>query len=116
MAALDDEELQRLFNPAAGVRLTRTTFNTPLSRLPIAACQMRRETTQMEIQLTQKTNRFGGGLTRLPALMTVPEVAAYLRQSERTIWRKIENGELKAVRLGRCVRVPEPSVRALITT
>jgi excisionase family DNA binding protein len=38
-------------------------------------------------------------------LMTVPEAADRCRLSVRQMWRHIENGRLKVVRLGRCVRV-----------
>jgi excisionase family DNA binding protein len=37
----------------------------------------------------------------LPALLTIDEVAAMLRQSRGSIYRKIAAGELEAVRLGR---------------
>jgi excisionase family DNA binding protein len=35
-----------------------------------------------------------------PLLLTVPEVAAQLRVSRDTVYRKIQRGELPAVRLG----------------
>lgn len=37
--------------------------------------------------------------------LSVPEAAAYLRVSQRTIWRRIRSGQLPASRLGRRVRV-----------
>jgi excisionase family DNA binding protein len=51
------------------------------------------------------------------ALLTVGEVAARLRISERTVWRRVRSGELDAVRLGNAgsaVRIRARSVRELM--
>lgn len=40
-----------------------------------------------------------------PALLTMKEAAAYLRVSTRTVQRRIKDGHLQAVRMGRCVRI-----------
>jgi excisionase family DNA binding protein len=39
------------------------------------------------------------------ALLTVPEAAARCRLSVRQMWRHVEQGHLKVVRLGRAVRI-----------
>lgn len=44
--------------------------------------------------------------------LTVAEVAALLRVSKMSIYRFMERGTLRAVRLGRDFRIPEPEVRA----
>jgi excisionase family DNA binding protein len=45
--------------------------------------------------------------TNLPVFLTLPEVAQVLKVSVRTVERAIARGELKAVHIGRCVRVNE---------
>jgi len=42
----------------------------------------------------------------------VDEVARYFAVSDRTIYRRIDMGELKVVRLGVCVRIPLEEVLA----
>lgn len=44
---------------------------------------------------------------RLPRLLTIPEVAAYLKISTKTVRRWIERGELHAYRVGRQLRIAE---------
>jgi excisionase family DNA binding protein len=48
-------------------------------------------------------------------VLTVPEAAAHLGRSERTIWRQIRSGELASERVGRrvWVVVPEPAASDL---
>jgi len=48
----------------------------------------------------------GNETAPLPALLTIDEVAAMLRQSRRSIYRKIAADELDAVRLGRARSSP----------
>lgn len=49
-----------------------------------------------------------------PELLTVDEVAAAFRQTRSTVYRKLKNGELEAVRLGsgdrRPLRIPREQV------
>jgi len=40
-----------------------------------------------------------------PALLAIKEAAAYLRVSTRTVQRRIKDGHLQAVQMGRCVRL-----------
>lgn len=47
------------------------------------------------------------------ALLTVPEVAAELRLSVKTIQRHIRNGLLPAVRIGRAVRITRQDLASL---
>ena len=51
----------------------------------------------------------------LPPLLTVPEIAAILRVSCRTVWRMVDDGRLPAVRIGRSVRVHPDAVAALMS-
>ena len=44
---------------------------------------------------------------RLPRLLTIPEVAAHLKISTKTVRRWIERGELHAYRVGRQLRIAE---------
>jgi len=48
------------------------------------------------------------------ALLTIPEVAARVRVSTRTVSRWIASGELVCIRIGRVVRVPAEAVDALM--
>ena len=41
----------------------------------------------------------------LPELLTVGEIASYLRVSETTVWRWCSSGQLPAFRIGRSWRV-----------
>lgn len=49
-------------------------------------------------------------------LLKVSQVAEKLNVCEKTVWRLINNGELKAVRIGGLVRVSEDEVDRLKTT
>lgn len=46
-------------------------------------------------------------------LLTIQEVATMMRVSSITIRRQIKEGELKAVRVGRQIRVPKRAVKQL---
>jgi excisionase family DNA binding protein len=46
-------------------------------------------------------------------LLTVPEVAAILRLSTRTISRLINRGELRAVRIGRAIRIRKDDISTI---
>lgn len=50
----------------------------------------------------------------IPRLYTAPETAQLLRISARTIWALTKRGQLRAVRLGRCVRYDERDVASFI--
>ena len=50
----------------------------------------------------------------LPRLMTVREVAERLRLSRSKVYELINLRELRTVKIGRCVRVPEAAVRELL--
>jgi len=58
----------------------------------------------------RRRRRYNGGVstTHVPArpLLTVPEVADRLRVSVKTVRRRIESGELPAVRIGTGIRAP----------
>ncbi|RZU32134.1 excisionase family DNA binding protein [Blastococcus saxobsidens] len=50
------------------------------------------------------------------SFLTVAEVAAIMRVSKMTVYRLVHGGELSAVRVGRSFRVPEPAVRAYLSS
>jgi len=50
----------------------------------------------------------------LPRLMTVREVADRLRLSRSKVYELINLRELRTVKIGRCVRVPEVAVRKFL--
>ena len=50
----------------------------------------------------------------LPRFMTVREVAERLRLSRSKVYELINLRELRTVKIGRCVRVPEAAVRELL--
>jgi excisionase family DNA binding protein len=57
-------------------------------------------------------------MSELPAepvdLMTVSEVAALLRVSTMTVYRLVDAGLLRAIRIGRSLRLPRASVLEFI--
>jgi len=52
-------------------------------------------------------------LEKQPELMTVGEVAALLKVSDRTIRRAIHDGRLRAIAIGRSWRIPREALLAL---
>jgi len=50
----------------------------------------------------------------LPQLFTVREVAERLRLSRSKVYELINLRELRTIKIGRCVRVPEAAVRELL--
>jgi excisionase family DNA binding protein len=51
---------------------------------------------------------------QLPRMMTVREVAELLRLSRSKVYELINLRELRTVKIGRCIRVPETAVRELL--
>ena len=51
---------------------------------------------------------------RFERLLSVREVAAYLSVSSATVYRVVNNGELKHIRVGNAVRVAPASLEAFI--
>ena len=47
-------------------------------------------------------------------MMTVPEAAAYLRVGQRLVYNLIERHELKAVHVGRLLRIRECDLEAYV--
>jgi excisionase family DNA binding protein len=48
------------------------------------------------------------------SLLTVAEVAGYLRVSKMTVYRMVKSGDLWAKQIGRSFRIPTQSVRAYL--
>ncbi|WP_408611829.1 helix-turn-helix domain-containing protein [Falsiroseomonas oryzae] len=48
-------------------------------------------------------------------MLTVRDAAEALRVSEKWIYAAVSSGQLPAVRLGRCVRIPEDKLRETLT-
>jgi len=44
---------------------------------------------------------------------TVPEVAKLLRVNAKTIYAEVASGRIRAVRLGRALRIPRAAIEAL---
>jgi len=53
--------------------------------------------------------------TALPELLTIPEVASWLRVSERLVYNMIKRGELPHVKIGRLMRVRTEALRSLVS-
>ena len=51
------------------------------------------------------------GWTPPPRYLTVAEVAAVLRVSKSTAYQLVSTGEIRSIRVGRTIRIPEPAVR-----
>ena len=49
-----------------------------------------------------------------PALLTIPEVAALLRVSTRTVSRLISSGDLPSIKIGRSVRIDREAVNQVV--
>src|SRR5207244_384386 len=49
-------------------------------------------------------------LEELPAVLTAEEAAAVLRVSRWAIYEAVKRGELRSVRLGRCLRIPRQAL------
>lgn len=50
------------------------------------------------------------GLDKLPEIVTVQELAEFVKISESTIWRAIKSGDLKALKIGKNVRIEKAEV------
>lgn len=49
-----------------------------------------------------------------PEMLKVAEVASRLRVDQRTVYRMIQRGQLRAVRVGRLLRIPAQALRAFL--
>lgn len=61
----------------------------------------------MEIEVVEGRRR--PGAEELPPILTVPEVARYLRIGKTTAYELTKHKDFPAVRVGRAVRVPRDS-------
>ncbi|CCH77139.1 putative excisionase (fragment) [Nostocoides japonicum T1-X7] len=53
--------------------------------------------------------------TRTPErVLTVPEVAEHLRVEKHAVYTLIREGELRSIRVGRLIRVPESALTAFL--
>lgn len=43
-------------------------------------------------------------------LLTVPEAAVLMRLGKRTVWRKVHDGEIESITIGRSRRIPRQAV------
>ena len=50
----------------------------------------------------------------LPEMLTIDEVADYMRYSRKTIRRMIDDGRLRGVMLGRSWRIPKQALAAML--
>ncbi|MBX3402999.1 MAG: helix-turn-helix domain-containing protein [Phycisphaeraceae bacterium] len=56
---------------------------------------------------------FGVGEPRAARMFSIAETAHELTVSTRSVWRWIAAGEIKAVRLGRAVRIPASEIERI---
>lgn len=49
-----------------------------------------------------------------PAFWTVKEVAEYIRASDQTVLNLVRRGQLKAIRLGRALRITDESLQRFL--
>jgi excisionase family DNA binding protein len=54
-------------------------------------------------------------LARLPEVLTVREAAAVLRIGRNQLYQAVERGQLRAVRIGRSIRIPKQALLDLLT-
>jgi excisionase family DNA binding protein len=57
----------------------------------------------------------GGGPRRLPEVLTVREAAAILRVGRNQLYQAVGRGQLRAVRIGRSIRIPKQALLDLLT-
>ncbi len=55
-------------------------------------------------------------VTSDPEVLTVPEVAQFLRVAEKTVYGLVKRGELKAFRVGRVMRCHRADVLSFVAT
>jgi excisionase family DNA binding protein len=55
-------------------------------------------------------------LARLPEVLTVREAAAILRVGRNQLYQAVERGQLRAVRIGRSIRIPKQALLNLLLT
>jgi excisionase family DNA binding protein len=55
-------------------------------------------------------------LARLPEMLTVKEVAAILRIGRNQLYGAVARGDLRAVRIGRTIRIPKAALLDVLTT
>jgi len=58
----------------------------------------------------------GDPLAWLPEMLTVKEVAAILRVGRNQLYQAVARGEVRAVRMGRTIRIPKTALLELLTT
>jgi excisionase family DNA binding protein len=56
----------------------------------------------------------GGALSRLPEVLKIGEVAAILRVGRNQLYEAVARGELRAVRIGRTIRIPKAALLDLL--
>ena len=73
-------------------------------------------TTSLAPAITGAQGHIGDPLARLPVMLTVKEVAAILRVGRNQLYQAIARGELRAVRIGRTIRIPKTALLDLLIT
>jgi excisionase family DNA binding protein len=49
-------------------------------------------------------------------LLTVPEIAEALRVSKMTVYRLINTGEIKVIKVGKAIRIPESELNRILNS
>jgi excisionase family DNA binding protein len=73
-------------------------------------------TTPAEPAVAGAQAQIGDSLARLPEMLTVKEVAAILRVGRNQLYQAVARGEVRAVRIGRTIRIPKTALLDLLTT
>jgi excisionase family DNA binding protein len=72
-------------------------------------------TTPPEPAVTGEQAPLSDPLARLPEMLTVKEVAAILRVGRNQLYGAVARGEVRAVRIGRTIRIPKTALLDLLT-
>ena len=83
---------------------------------PVDRSQAQPASTPPELAASGTQAHLGDPLARLPEMLTVKEVAAILRVGRNQLYTAVARGELRAVRIGRTIRIPKTALLDLLTT
>ncbi len=83
---------------------------------PVDRSQAQTATTPPEEAGAGAQAHLGDPLARLPEMLTVKEVAAILRIGRNQLYQAVARGEVRAVRIGRTIRIPKTALLDLLTT
>jgi excisionase family DNA binding protein len=83
---------------------------------PVDQSQAQPTTTSPKQAAAGTQAHIGDPLARLPEMLTVKEAAAILRVGRNQLYQAVAHGEVRAVRIGRTIRIPKTALLDLLTT